>query len=236
MNNRFLMVGTAVLALAAAGVAAIADTPPAGAPRAERHRMGDIDANKDGFLTRDEVRAQTERMFDHMDTNDDGKIDSNDRGRFERRIVEKHVDRKDGKAKWKGKDDVEKEIDELIIEHGGTPGDGERRVIVIEREERGGEGDRHVIVRRHGPGGEDGPGRGHGPRVHVMGGGMPFMMMMHSDEADTNRDGALSKQEMVTQHLRFFDAADANGDGKVKFDPPTPPTAPTPPAPPAPPR
>ena len=68
---------------------------------------------------------------------------------------------------------------------------------------------------------------------------MGFMMLMSSDEADRNGDGALSKDEFVAQQLRFFDASDANGDGKIKFDPPKmpePPAPPTPPTPPQPPR
>ncbi len=65
---------------------------------------------------------------------------------------------------------------------------------------------------------------------------VPFMMLIaNSEEADRNGDGALSREEFVAQHLRFFDASDANGDGRVRFDPPTlpePPIAPTPPEPP----
>lgn len=63
---------------------------------------------------------------------------------------------------------------------------------------------------------------------------VPFMMLIaNSEEADRNGDGALSREEFVAQHLRFFDASDANGDGRVRFEPPAPP--PEPPAPPAPP-
>jgi hypothetical protein len=66
---------------------------------------------------------------------------------------------------------------------------------------------------------------------------MPFMMLIaNSEEADRNGDGALSRDEFVAQHLRFFDASDANGDGRVRFDPPQPPTPPAAPAPPEPPR
>ena len=66
---------------------------------------------------------------------------------------------------------------------------------------------------------------------------MPFMMLIaNSEEADRNGDGALSREEFVAQHLRFFDASDANGDGRVRFDPPRPPEPPTPPAPSEPPR
>jgi hypothetical protein len=226
MNKRLLTVTAAVFALAAAGVVAVQAQPAAPAappapPHVERHmRFGPIDANTDGFVTRAEIQAQTERMFDEMDTNDDGKLDSTDRAaRIERR-VERRVIRKDGK------ETVEEDV---TIEHGG-PVNGERRIIVHKSDHKGGP--------RHHRG-----GRGH----HMMGGPMPFMMFMHGGgEADVNNDGALSKQEMVNQHLRFFDAADVNGDGRIKFEPPpappappvppTPPAAPTPPTPPAPPR
>lgn len=65
----------------------------------------------------------------------------------------------------------------------------------------------------------------------------PFMMLVaNSEEADRNGDGALSREEFVAQHLRFFDASDANGDGRIRFEPPPeppmPPVAPTPPEPP----
>jgi len=65
-----------------------------------------------------------------------------------------------------------------------------------------------------------------------------FMMLLaNSEEADLNGDGALSREEFRAQHLRFFDASDANGDGRIRFEaPPAPPVAPTPPAPPQPPR
>ncbi|MBK8542916.1 MAG: EF-hand domain-containing protein [Caulobacteraceae bacterium] len=65
---------------------------------------------------------------------------------------------------------------------------------------------------------------------------MPFMMLIaNSEEADRDGDGALSREEFVAQHLRFFDASDANGDGRVRFEePPRPPEPPAPPAPPEP--
>lgn len=51
-----------------------------------RFDLGQIDANKDGFVSRDEMRAEAERLFDARDRNDDSKLNSEDRGeRGERR-------------------------------------------------------------------------------------------------------------------------------------------------------
>lgn len=59
----------------------------------------------------------------------------------------------------------------------------------------------------------------------------PFMLM-HPGEADRNGDGAISREEFVAQQLRFFDASDADGDGRIRLE--SPPEAPEPPAPPRP--
>ena len=63
----------------------------------------------------------------------------------------------------------------------------------------------------------------------------PMLMMLfaNSEEADTNHDGVLSRDEFRAQQLRFFDASDANHDGRIRFEPP--PMPPAPPAPPEPP-
>jgi hypothetical protein len=51
-----------------------------------------------------------------------------------------------------------------------------------------------------------------------------------SDESDLNGDGWLSREEFRDQQLRFFDARDANRDGRVRYE--EPPEAPEPPRPP----
>ena len=63
----------------------------------------------------------------------------------------------------------------------------------------------------------------------------PMLMMLFAsaEEADTNHDGALSRDEFRAQQMRFFDASDANHDGRIRIEPP--PMPPEPPAPPAPP-
>lgn len=69
---------------------------------------------------------------------------------------------------------------------------------------------------------------------------MFMMLIANSEEADLNNDGALSREEFRAQHLRFFDASDANQDGRVRVGPmatsavapaaPATPAAPRPPA------
>lgn len=66
----------------------------------------------------------------------------------------------------------------------------------------------------------------------------PLFMMLFasSDEADLDGDGALSRDEFRAQQLRFFDASDANRDGRVRHERPRPPEPPEAPEPPEPPR
>jgi hypothetical protein len=62
---------------------------------------------------------------------------------------------------------------------------------------------------------------------------IPRINMFSDSEADLNGDGAISREEFRAQQLRYFDAQDANRDGRVRFQlPPEPPEAPEPPAPP----
>lgn len=119
-------------------------------------------------------------------------------------------------------------------------GDGDRQIIIIRTNGEGGswttlEGD--VAPPAPVPPAPPVPGVAPVPPVPPVP-AMPFMMLIaNAEEADRDGDGALSREEFVAQHLRFFDASDANGDGRVRFEePPRPPEPPAPPAPPEPPR
>lgn len=249
--------GVACAGLAVATVTAYAqpNTPAPNAPRNERRVVihggggpgmhmaffGEADANNDGWLSRAEAQAQADRMFDHMDSNDDRKLDSNDRPAM-------------GGGEGHEFNFRTSDGGDVVIERGaGSPGN---RTIIIRRGEgdddvevrAGGEGDQHIerhvtIIRNHGDNDDDNDSRPRAPRApRAAHGAHPPMFAMlyaNSEEADRNNDGALSQEEFRAQQLRFFDASDANGDGKIRFprirmpEPPTPPTAPTPPAPPA---
>lgn len=224
MKRTLLAAGAALTAIAALGAYAHAEE------RRERRevriervteRMGRIDANSDGFVNRAEAQAEAARMFDELDGDKNGKLDAADHAN--RRVI---VHRMEGGR--------------------GKGGHHDRDVEVIVREGEG-EGGQHTVIERREVRVREGAPKDGGPAAapeaprppHPPHPPMGFMMLMSSDEADRNGDGALSKDEFVAQQLRFFDASDANGDGKIKFDPPKmpePPEPPTPPTPPQPPR
>lgn len=218
MKPRILLITAA--AVAALGGAGAVYADQAKGPNTERHRFdpGRIDANSDGFVSRAEAQAEAERMFTVMDSNADGKIDAADRSGREVRIIRREI---------RGGESPDVEADVRIERLAPLPpgADGQRREIHTEIIREGKEGRRH---------------RGGRHGLRGIGGPMGMMIFAHSGEADTNNDGALSRAEHIAQQLRFYDAADVNGDGKIKFDPPPmmpePPEAPQPPeAPPAPP-
>lgn len=197
-----------------------------------------MDPDHDGWLSRAEALAAAERMFAELDSNSDARLTREDHPRMN--------------------EDVDVRVDSAGDQHGENcttnveppeaTGGGERRVTVIcrsdnettetETEENGARViERHVTVIRG----------GHGEHANAPMPPMPphppmaMMLFAHSEEADLNGDGALSREEFSAQHLRFFDASDVNGDGRVRLparhraaqapEPPIPPTAPAPPPP-----
>lgn len=239
-----------------------------------------VDADRDGWLTRAEAATAAERMFERMDSNGDGRLTSGDGPVFEDLDIEVDVPDFDIEIP-----DIDIDIPEVEELEGG---DGERRIRIIRRG-----GDVEVIEReialaereaeraeRQAERAEREAERAarhaeriardierrverdidrHFEREIVVISGVPavaavapvppvpptpaapvFMLLAaNSEEADRDGDGALSREEFRAQQLRFFDAADVNGDGRIRVQPPTPPPparAPAPPAPPEPPR
>lgn len=218
------------LALAAGvAIAALSVTAAAQERREERvivhagHGAGHaaMDADEDGFITRAEASAAADRMFSHIDSNRDNRLTREDH----EAMAARH------RAHGEGPADPEHDPNCDVTE---TERDGriERRVECRVTAHGAAEGRREIRIERHEGHGEGGPDARppHPPGPpHAMHGPM-FMMMAH-EEADRDGDGALSQEEFRAQHLRFFDAADVNGDGRLRAPahPPRPATPQPPP-------
>jgi hypothetical protein len=219
-----LTLSAAIIALSAVGASAQQNEERV-VIRHVAHGAGGGDPNEDGWLSRDEVGAAADAMFARLDSNNDGRLTSEDRPEHDIEVRVGHAPPASGAAG----DCTREESDE----------GGERRVTVICHSPDGATSteDRTVII-RHGGGGEwagrDGV-TAPVPPAPPIGGGLFFIELGEDSEADTNSDGALSREEFRAQQLRFFDARDVNGDRRVRALS-TPPVAPETPRPPEPPR
>ncbi len=104
MKARHLILPAALLALA--GNAVAQEGPGFGPQDGQRGPRGGhfakADANKDGYLTKDEMlamhKARLDKMFAEADTNEDGKLSKEEmeaaRGKFRERMREHMQDRK----------------------------------------------------------------------------------------------------------------------------------------------
>ena len=203
MKRTALILGCAVAVMA---TAAFADDRIM-----SRHHGGDgfeIDSNADGWITRAEASAAADRMFAALDHDNDGRLTAEDR---RARHVELRLDGERQRTGRHARRDAER-----TARHAER--DAERHV------------ERTVIIHRGGepPEAAAPPTPPRAPRPPMF-----IMAIANGEEADLNGDGALSLDEFRAQQLRFFDASDANGDGRIRFEPPpAPPEPPTPPTPP----
>ena len=220
--------------------------------------FGELDTNNDGKLDnadRREIHVDSRNVRVFRSSNGDvrilrGDLDEETEARIEREVeraavqAEAHAERAERDAARAEREAarIEREVERAVERAERRAENGAERSRNVQRFR---DGDREVIIIR-----SDGEG---GSWTSLEGGvapvapvppvppappipPAPFMMLIaNSEEADRNGDGALSREEFVAQHLRFFDASDANGDGRVRFEPPRrpePPVAPTPPEPP----
>lgn len=196
-----------------------------------RHHGGfEIDANDDGWVSRAEASAGADRMFAELDSNDDNRLTEADHARFEHEF---HVSLPHPGG-------LPDDVDEGDCERTETGSGDNRRVTIVCEGGPHVAGERHVrrevhVERRV----RDVANVPPVPPIPPVPPVPPMGMMIFAshEEADRNGDDALSQEEFRTMHMRFFDAGDANGDGRIRaVPPPEPPVPPVPPTPPSPPR
>ncbi len=237
-----LALGAAALATTMVAYAHTSGTRQFVFHRGGEHQSADTDG--DGWLTRAEAAAHADRMFDDLDRDSNGRLEDADHQAL-RREIEAEVERSMERVRV----DLEglHETLEMRLSHlddenctrESETDNGERRVTIVCRSEvRQETGDtrreRHVRVLRHGDDDEIVVAIPPIPPVPPIP-PIPTVAMWGGDEeADLNGDGWLSREEFRAQQLRHFDARDANGDGRVRHEPP--PEPPAPPSPPARPR
>lgn len=177
-----ILIGLSLAALTAAGAAAAQDRM--------KDRMQGADMMGGKTITRDEAAAQAAKMFDRLDTNHDGKLDSADR----------QAEMQQHKAAMFDKLDTNHDgmisRDEFMAAGPGGPGEPG----MDKPGPMGGKG-------RMGGWRQDGGERG-GER-----GGAHGEMMMAM--ADANHDGVVTRDEFVAARLKMFDMADTNHDGQL---------------------
>lgn len=255
---------TTALGVAFASLAMAAYAQPDHPRVIVRHAGGtmNLDSDGDGWMTRAEAGAGAERMFADLDANHDGRLDREDHGEgeFDIRIggpgeaPELEGDNCTTTVEpANAPESAERRVTVICNDEGEN---GERRVerrVTVERrgdapraeshEERRVE--RHVVIVNGDhvwTSEDDADAIAPMPPIPPMPPHAPmfFMALGGPGEADLNGDGAMSLEEFRAQHLRFFDARDANGDGRVRLEdhhlappaPPSPPSAPNPPSPP----
>jgi Ca2+-binding EF-hand superfamily protein len=215
--KKFLIGGAAVAAILAGGAAFAQTVQPAPAAPKGHHRHGGqpvdrtevqarvdkvfakLDANHDGFISRDELNAVQERrqqaaeqraqkfdpskMFDRMDLNHDGKITQAEA----QQAKSQHAEAKPGhpaRAQATGVGRLFERFD----------------------------GDKDGVITR-----AEFDVKGQQMKARMQKAGAPRGMHM-VDDADLNKDGRISRAEMEQSALARFDRMDLNHDGKISPD------------------
>ncbi len=198
MNHRLLaaLAAGTLLASGAAALAQASTAPPPPPPPAGNPFFDEMDANKDGVVTRAEIGAVLDKKFAALDTDHNGTISQAERQAHRQAERDKRFNERF--AAMDTDHNGQLSPAELRAAHDGRDGPGPYK---------GGRG-------FGGPGfggrGHDGPGGPGGPGPHRDGGpdGAP-------KAGDPKDGGDMTKAEFSKRALTMFDLLDSNDDGKI---------------------
>lgn len=171
--------------------------PEAAKPRAERV-FARFDANGDGQITRDEMKAKAAERFAKMDANADGQVTRDERRAFRKARRAERQERRF--ARIDANADGAVTLDELKTHMSKR---AERRFARLDADANG---TLSLAELQAGKGHRGGKGR-HGKRHEGRHGGR------HG-----GRKGPITLQDLDARMMRMFDRADANADGVVTPD------------------
>lgn len=174
-------------------------------PLAER-MFSRFDANSDGQITRDEVKAQAAERFARMDTDGDGIVTRDERREARKARQIRRTERRFARMDTDGNGAVS--VDEMKAAMARR---AERRFARLDTNADGGLSMDEMLADRG--------------RDHRMG------MRRHGHEADHSgrrhdkgygkghaKRGPMTQQDLDARVMRMFDQADVNGDGVVTLD------------------
>ncbi|MFZ5746220.1 MAG: EF-hand domain-containing protein [Pseudomonadota bacterium] len=221
--KKLLLAASALSATLLAGAAVAQDAPPTpapGGPMGPGMMMRLADANKDGVITRAELLAHADARFAKLDANKDGKL-SPDELKAARPGGGKPGKRKGARMAGPG-DEMAARMFKML----DTDGDGqvslaehramaEKQFTMVDANKDGkiDQSEMQAMRDRRGapPGDPMRPGGPDGPRGR--GGPMEHRAML--DRVDANHDGVITREEMVAAAEARFAKLDANHDGKI---------------------
>ena len=184
------------------------------APRApDGNRQMHVMMMSDHVMTRDEVVAHVRKMFERLDANHDGYVTREEANALVGRMGDMREKMEGMRQRTEtmrvNVEDPGTAFDKLDTNHDG---------VISRQEFMSGHArineNRVIVMNGEGAGPPMPPMNMH---MHSMGGGMGFAGRLF-DMADTNHDGRVSLQEAESAALAHFDKADLNHDGKITPD------------------
>lgn len=208
MKLRNILLGATIMFGFAVPAFAQGAMPPPPPPNGAGH-FDMVDTNHDGFLSKDEIKAEHMKKFDAIDANRDGFLTKDEMKAFHENQMKKRM----GAIQERRIEHLDENNDGVITKDEWVNGPERARKLMAERmakrfDELDANHDGKLTsdelknMKMHGP---DGKGK--------MGMERPKMQ-----DPDTNKDGKISRSEWAAIPMPMFDNADANNDGKISRD------------------